>query len=138
MSSWLIDTPLIKVLTSSPGAQLRKWCEANKPSLFFSAASITEFAAGINKTPASQSQRANAMRQWLEGIADVFADRIHAVDLALSMQAGALLPRLVNSGPRHRLHDAILAATAQAHGHVLLTRRVSIFGTLPDIQIEEV
>ena len=136
MSSWLIDTPLIKVLTSPPGLQLRKWCEANKPSLFLSAASITEFAGGINKTPASQ--RANAMRLWLEGIAHAFADRIHPVDLALSIQAGALLPRLVNSSPRHRFHDALLAATAQAHGHVMLTRRVSIFGTLTHLRIEEV
>jgi hypothetical protein len=52
-----------------------------------------------------------------------------------SPRAGALLPRLQNGLPRHRFHDAVLVATAQAHGHGLLTRRDTIFGPWTNVPI---
>jgi hypothetical protein len=37
--------------------------------------------------------------------------------------------RLCNQGHvRHRFHDAVLVATAQAYGHGLLSKRVTVFG----------
>jgi hypothetical protein len=36
---------------------------------------------------------------------------------------------------RHRFHDAVLAATAQIHGHRLLTKRVSIFGAWTQVKV---
>jgi len=128
MNTWLVDPPLLKVVASPKAASLQQWCEANNASLFLSAASLTEISAGIGKMPASQSQRANALREWLERITSRFADRIHPVDPVIAMRAGAILPRLGNGHPRHRLHDAVFVATAQVHGHGLLTRRDGVFG----------
>jgi hypothetical protein len=42
---------------------------------------------------------------------------------------------LQNGLPRHRFHDAVLVATAQAHGHGLLTRRDTIFGPWTNVPI---
>ena len=128
MNTWLIDPLLLKVVASPKAASLQQWCDANNASLFLSAASLSEISVGIGKMPASQSQRADALREWLEGITSRFADRIHPVDPAIAMRAGAILPRLENGHPRHRLHDAVFVATAQVHGHGLLTRRDGVFG----------
>jgi toxin FitB len=127
MSTWLMDTPLFNMLQTPKARPLLEWCEANKPSLFISAASLTEVALGIYKLPGSQSQRANAQRNWLDEIITRFADRIHPVDAAIATRAGTLLPS-PTSLPRHRFHDALLVATAQMHGHGLITRREETFG----------
>ena len=133
MTTWLIDTALFTMLASPRAASLRNWLEANDASLFLSAASLTEIAAGVAKIPASQSLRANALRAWLDEFTTRYADRIRLVDPEIATRAGALLPYLQNGYPRHRFHDALLVATAQIHGHGLLTRRDAIFGPWTEV-----
>lgn len=129
MITWLIDTPVFKMLQTAKAKPLLEWCEADKASLFISAASLTEVALGIDKLPWSQSQRAHDQRKWLDEIVMRFADRIHPIDTAIAIRAGGLLPSLKNGYPRHRFHDALLVATAQIHGHGLVTRRDETFGS---------
>ena len=77
MSTWLMDTPLFKMLATPKAKPLLEWCEANDASLFLSAASLAHVARGIDKLPTSQSQRAKALRIWLDKIIDRFGHRIH-------------------------------------------------------------
>jgi predicted nucleic acid-binding protein len=128
MSTWLLDTPIFNMLTTPKAKPLIEWCEANKPSLFISAGSLTEISAAIGKMSPNRSQRGDALRIWLDEITKLFADRIHSVDAAIAMRAGRILPSLTHAHPRHRFHDALLVATAQHHGHGLVTRRDGIFG----------
>ena len=93
MSTWLMDTPLLKMLRPEKAIPLLYWCEAYDASLFISAASLTHVAQGIDKLPTSQSQGAEALRNWLDRIIDRFGDRIHPVDTAIARRAGSLLPR---------------------------------------------
>ena len=88
MSTWLMDTPLLKMLTPEKAKPLLDWCEANDASLFISAASLAHVAQGIDKLPTSQSQGAKALRNWLDRIIDRFGDRIHPVDAAIAMPRG--------------------------------------------------
>jgi hypothetical protein len=138
MSTWLIDTPLFKMLAMANAKSLLEWCKVNEPSLFISAASLTEIALGINKIPASQSHRASAQRDWLDEIITRFPDRIDPIDAAVAKRAGALLPSLTTTLPRFRFHDALLLATAQLHGHGLITRRDEIFRPWAKVQIAAV
>jgi predicted nucleic acid-binding protein len=135
MNTWLIDTALLKMLATPQAATLRQWRHANNPELFLSAVSLIELAAAINKRAASQPQRAQALRVWLEGIISHFGDRIHSVDAEISVRAGALMPRVASGFPRFRLHDAVLLATARTHGHGLLTRREGVFGSWTETPI---
>jgi predicted nucleic acid-binding protein len=128
MSTWLLDTPLFNMLATSKARPLLEWCEANRPSLFISAESLTEISAAIGKMSANRWQRGDALRIWFDEITTRFADRIHPVDAAIAIRAGGLLPSLTNGHPRHRFHDALLVATAQLQGHGLITRRDGIFG----------
>ena len=128
MSTWLMDTPLFKMLATAKAKPLIEWCEANDASLFISVASLTEVALGIGKWRVSQSQRANAQRSWLDQFIAPFADRVHTVDAAIAARASKVLPSLTTCLPRHRFHDALLIATAQMHGHGLITSRDGAFG----------
>lgn len=135
MTTWLIDTPLLNAIASPKAMSVCKWLEDNDASVFLSAASLVELAAAIAKTPQVQAQRRASMQAWLEGLASRYADRIHPFDSQIAMRAGEILPNLQVGHLRHRFHDAILIATAQIHGHGLLTRRESIFGPWASVPI---
>jgi predicted nucleic acid-binding protein len=127
MSTWLMDTPLFNMLQTAKARPLLEWCEANDASLFISVTSLTHLARGISKLPGSQSQRATAQRNWLDEILTHFADRIHPVDATIATRAGAVLASFTTGHLHHRFHDALLVATAQIHGHGLVTRRDRTF-----------
>jgi hypothetical protein len=63
------------MLETAKARPLLQWCEANA-SLFISAASLTHVVGNISKLPGSQSDRAKALRNWLDDIIVHFADRI--------------------------------------------------------------
>ena len=135
MATWLMDTALFGTLASPKAKGLRNWLEANDASVFLSAASLTEIAAGIGKVPLNQQQRRDALRGWLEDLASSYADRIHPVDTETALRAGALMGGVQSGYIRHRFHDAVLLATAQIHGHGLLTRRDGVFGPWTKVHI---
>ena len=134
-TTWLIDTAIFKMLGSPNAVRLRHWVEANDASLFLSTASLTEIAAAIGRAPANQPQRSAAMWKWFDEVCVQFADRILTVDSEIATRAGLLLPNVRNGLPRHRLHDALLVATAQVRGHGLLTRREGMFGRWTNVPI---
>jgi hypothetical protein len=49
--------------------------------------------------------------------------------------ASGLLPYRQIGPARHRFHDAVLAATAQVHGHGLLTKRQPVFGAGTQVKV---
>jgi hypothetical protein len=76
------------------------------------------------------------LHQWLDGLVLTFSDRIHPIDVNVAIRAGRLLPyRQQSDDARHRFHDAVLVATAQIHGHSLLTNRVTIFGAWTHVKV---
>ena len=135
MATWLMDTALLKAVGSPKAANLQKWFEAHDASIFLSAASLSEIVSSIEILSAKQSQRGAAQQKWFNDLTARYADRIHQVDAELAIRAGALLPSLRQAHPRHRLHDALLVATAQIHGHGLLTRREGVFGKWTEVPV---
>jgi toxin FitB len=129
LKTWLIDTALFATLgpASSQKSGLRYWLDAHREPVFLSAASLVEIEVAIGRIPASQLARVNALRSWLDGLLSAFGDRIHPADAAIAMRAGRLLPFCNQGHVRHRFHDAVLVATAQAYGHGLLSKRVTVF-----------
>jgi predicted nucleic acid-binding protein len=133
MSTWLIDPALLKMSGASHPTVLHQWCKANSPSLFLSGASLSIVTAAIERAPNSRREALNA---WFDNLTMQFADRIHEVDVAIFKSAGAILSRLTNGQSRHRLHDAILIATAMEHGHGLVTRRDGVFSPWMQSEIQ--
>ena len=135
MTTWLMDTALFKMPATPNAASLQKWFEANDASHFLLAASLAEINAGIARLSGKASARGAALKTWFDRLAMQFADRIHPIDPEIAKRAGALLSSLQNGPARHRFHDALLLATAQIHGHGLLTRRDAIFGPWTKVPI---
>jgi toxin FitB len=136
LNTWLIDTPLFATLApSSQKSELRHWLDMHREPIFLSAASLVEIEAAIERVPASQQARTCALRDWLDGLISTFSDRIHLVDAAVAIRAGRLLPHCHTGLPRYRFHDVVLAATAQMHGHGLLTKREGVFGPWTNIVV---
>jgi hypothetical protein len=137
LDTWLIDTALFKNL--APGApkrsSLRNWLETHEDPIFISVASLVELEAAI-RTRAGQPERAHALHKWLDSLVTSFSDRIHPVDVNVAVRAGRLLPRCNAGLARHRFHDALLTATAQIHGHALLTKRDAVFGSWTQVKVE--
>jgi hypothetical protein len=50
-------------------------------------------------------------------------------------RGSGLLPYRQIGPARHRFHDAVLAATAQVHGHGLLTKREPVFGAGTQVKV---
>jgi toxin FitB len=137
LETWLIDTPLFTTLSplSSQRSGLRHWLDTHREPVFLSTASLVEIEAAIERVPASQQARISALRHWLDGLISTFSDRIHPVDAAVAVRAGRLLPHCHIGLPRYRFHDAVLAATAQVHGHGLLTKREPVFGAWTQVKV---
>jgi hypothetical protein len=137
LKTWLIDTALFATLgpASSQKSGLRHWLDTHSEPVFLSTASLVEIEAAIERVPASQQARICAMRDWLDGLISTFSDRIHLVDAAVAARAGKLLPHCHTGYPRYRFHDVVLVATAQMHGHGLLTKREGVFGAWTNIAV---
>jgi predicted nucleic acid-binding protein len=135
LATWLIDTALLMTLRTPRANAIRVWAEANQTSLYLSTASLFEIARAIARTPASQSHKREPLRAWINGLSREFANRIHDLDAETALRAGPLVSNLTASHVRHRFHDAVLVATAQIHGHGLLTRRDATFGAWTKIPL---
>jgi predicted nucleic acid-binding protein len=129
LNTWLIDTALFKSLApgAPKGATLRSWIETHAP-LVLSAASLVEIEAVIDRVRGRDTKRAEGLQAWFDGLVTTFSDRIHPIDIHVAVRAGSLLPYRQEGLPCDRFYDVVLAATAQIHGHGLLTKRVSVIG----------
>jgi predicted nucleic acid-binding protein len=94
----------------------------HREPVFLSTVSLVEIEAAIGRVPSSRQPHIWALRNWLDSLISTFSDRIHLVDAAIAVRAGQLLPHCSTGYPRYRFHDVVLVATAQTHGHGLLTK----------------
>ena len=69
------------------------------------------------------------------GPVTTFSDVIHPVDVKVAVRAGELMRSWRGGFPLHRFHDVLLVATAQVHGHCLLTTRDAVFGAWTGVKL---
>ena len=119
MESCLVDTVLFKSLgpAGPENSSARELINAYGGSLFLSEASILHLRVAIGRIFPDRPHRGD-LDKWLDGIVANFSDRILPVDAQVASRAGALMR--ISS---RRFHDALQVATAQVHGHGLLTLR---------------
>jgi predicted nucleic acid-binding protein len=137
VSTWLIDTAMFKSLASDgqKRSSLRGWIETREDPLYLSAASFVEVEAAVERIRTRRADRAEALGKWIDGLVTSFRDRIHPVDIDVAIRAGRLLTHCKVGPARHRFHNALLAATAQIHGHGLLTKREAVFGAWTGVEV---
>ncbi len=76
------------------------------------------------------SRRADHLEAWIEALTARHAARLLPIDAATARRAGTLLARAVAAGRDPDMEDAMIAATAERHGLVVLTRNSADFAAL--------
>lgn len=122
---FLLDTCLISELVrKSPNAAVLKWLDArDEQSLFLSVLTLGELQKGISRL--STGPRKDDLQAWIEhDLIERFAGRILDLDLKMALIWGKLLGEAELKGGKLPVMDSLIAATAIAHGLVVVTRNV--------------
>jgi predicted nucleic acid-binding protein len=120
--SYLIDTNVLSELRrKAPDARVVRWF-SGRPSgtLYVSVLTLGEIRKGVEALP--DPARRLALLDWLEtDLPAFFAGRILPVDAAVADRWGHLVAKAGRPLPAI---DSLLAATAQLHGLILVTRNL--------------
>lgn len=120
--SYLVDTNVLSELRRrQPDAHVVQWFAARPAgSLYLSVLTLGEIRKGVEAL-ADQARRL-ALLDWLDTeLPAFFAGRILPVDQAVAQRWGSMLAAAGRPLPAI---DSLLAATAQHHGLMLVTRNV--------------
>ena len=119
---YLIDTNVISEVRKGRRCDPRvaAWYrQVADDELYLSVLVIGEIREGIERLRPRDLRRARALEDWLDELVAGFGDRILKIDDRVAQAWGRLCAR--GSFP---VVDALLAATAQAHGLTLVTRNL--------------
>ena len=116
---YLLDTNVVSELRrKTPEPKVQAWVRRADPvTLHISVLTLGEIAKGVEILARRDAAAANALRRWLDGLREHYADRLVAVDAAIAEEWG----RLSATRPLPVV-DALLAATARVRGMTLVTR----------------
>jgi toxin FitB len=123
---YLLDTNVISELrrTKPHGAVLAWLNSVDDKDLHISAVTIGEIQAGIEITREQDAPRAAEIEAWLNQVAATFNV------LEMDARAFRAYARLMHGRADHMIEDAMIAATAQVHGLIVVTRNVQDFEAL--------
>ncbi len=122
---YLLDTCLISELVKKvPHPAVVSWLdEQDEQSLFLSVLTIGELQKGISKLP--DGARKDELQSWVEHDLTLrFMGRIIEIEIDAMLIWGRLQGESERKGESLPVMDSLIAATAKAHGLVVVTRNV--------------
>jgi predicted nucleic acid-binding protein len=121
--SFLIDTNIISEVRKGdrgdPGV-VAWWTGVAEDELWLSALVLGEIRKGVERARRRDPRKAEALETWLGDVVTGFGDRVLPVDMAVANEWGRMTA--IRPVP---VVDALLAATAKAHGLTLVTRNAA-------------
>ena len=105
-----------------------EWMQRNSASLYLSVVTVAEIEGGIAKARREgASRKAERLAEWLEMVLHLYSSRVLALDIAAGRCLGRLADRARALGQAPGFADLAIAATAERHGHTILTRNLRHF-----------
>lgn len=132
----LLDTNVVselrKVASGRADPNVAAWARAAPPGqLFISVVTLHELEHGVLLAERSDPRSGAILRRWLdERVAQAFDGRVLLVDEAVARLAASL--HVPDPAP---FRDALIGATAIAHGLVMVTRNERDFARFPGIRL---
>lgn len=123
----LLDTNVIsEAMKPEPHAAVRDWLDAQAAeTLFVSSVTIAELMFGIGALP--QGKRKNKLASALDGVLELFADRILSFDTGSARRYADLAIEARAAGKGFPTPDGYIAAIAAARGFAVASRDTSAF-----------
>jgi toxin FitB len=122
---YLLDTCLISELVKKePNPSVVNWLdEQDEQTLFLSVLNLGELQKGISKLP--DGTRKDELQAWVAlDLVERFTGRILEIDLETALCWGRLQGEAEQAGEKLPVMDSLIAATAAAHGLIVVTRNV--------------
>ncbi len=123
---YLLDTNVVSELRKpKPHGAVVAWLQSIEDShLFLSAVTLGEIQAGIELTREQDAAKATEIESWLELLAGAY--NVLPMDAAAFRHWAKLMHRKSDT----LYEDAMIAATAKAHGLTVVTRNAADFKAL--------
>lgn len=122
---YLLDTCLISELVKrEPNPGVVNWLdEQDEQTLFLSVLNLGELQKGISKLP--NGTKKDELQSWIAlDLVERFTGRILDIDLETALCWGRIQGEAEQAGLNLPVMDSLIAATAAAHGLVVVTRNV--------------
>ncbi|MSM39550.1 MAG: PIN domain-containing protein [Geobacter sp.] len=122
---YLLDTCLISELVKKePNPAVMRWLdEQDEQKLFLSVLNVGELQKGISKL--ADGPKKDELQAWVTlDLVERFVGRILDIDLDTALCWGGLQGAAEQAGDKLPVMDSLIAATAVAHGLVVVTRNV--------------
>ena len=128
MTRYLLDTNIVsELIKARPDERVVEWIRAaDEVDLHLSVLTFAEIRFGIEKL--AQGARRERLRHWMDTeLTDRFEDRILDIDRSIAELWGVIMARAAAVSLRLPVMDTLLAATAEHHGMMMVTRNVRDF-----------
>ena len=131
---FLLDTCALSAL--APGkvvaqSEMAHWLRQHSDRLFISAVTVAEIEQGICKRRRTGGvERAARLAYWVDDLLSQGSDRILAFGTDAARIAGRLSDGATSAGRHPGFPDVAIAATAMAHGLVVVTQNIRQFAAL--------
>jgi predicted nucleic acid-binding protein len=139
VTRYLVDTNIISAAAPTAAAkrpEIIRWMDSHSDDLFLSAISVAEITDGIAKAAREGAKRKAAdLSAWLRTVLHLYGDRVLAFDSPTAQIAGALSDLARGRGHSPGLADVIIAATAQRHDLIILSRNERHFAPMDAVVI---
>jgi len=122
---YLLDTGLVSELVKKePNPAVVSWLdEQDEQKLFLSVLNLGELQKGISKLP--DGAKKEELQAWVAlDLVERFTGRILELDLETALCWGRIQGEAEQAGEKLPVMDSLIAATAKAHGLVVVTRNV--------------
>jgi predicted nucleic acid-binding protein len=129
--NFLLDTNLVSEwVKPRPNPGVVAWmADVDEDRTFVSVVTITELRFGVEKMVTGS--RKQWLHRWLEDeLPPRFDGRLLSIDPAIADECGKLIARSESAGRKMGSMDAFIAATAEVHRLILVTRNVPHFREL--------
>ncbi|WP_179403512.1 type II toxin-antitoxin system VapC family toxin [Burkholderia guangdongensis] len=115
-----------EALKSVPHSAVQAWLDEQvAETLYLSSVTLAELLFGIGSLPVGK--RRNALSETLDGLLELFGERILAFDTRAARHYADLAVKARQAGKGFPTPDGYIASIAVAHGFVVATRDISPF-----------
>lgn len=123
----VLDTNVVsEAMKAKPSPAVRAWLdEQAAETLYLSSVTLAELLFGIAALPVGR--RKNALAQTLDGLSQLFGDRVLAFDAGAARHYAELAVRARAAGKGFPTPDGYIGAIAAARGFTVATRDAASF-----------